>query len=92
MTTLGSSLFLDFPGDRWFLVSASNHSLAAEVGVCPLDEDFGDLSSLLDPVICELLVGDLSLIPGETKEKKKPRGIVSGVPGDIGGVLTRTAS
>ena len=39
-----------------------------------------------------LLAGDLVSGPGEFTSKKKPRGIISGLSGDIGGVVIRVAS
>lgn len=94
LPSFGKSFLVDFPGDNGCAGSVSHHSRGPEVGVSRLDESFGETTeSLLDPVPGERLpAGDLLCRPDGVNEEKKPRGIVSGVPGDIGGVLIRLAS
>lgn len=78
----GKGLLISFPGERGCFAS-SHHSRDDEFGVFR-PEVFGDnFASLLDPLSAGVR-GDIV--------KKKPRGIVSGVLGDIGGVLIRLAS
>jgi len=93
LLSLGQSLLVDLPSDDGCAGSASHHSRRPEVAVSPCAECTRDLEPWTDSVVGEQLpAGDLLCRPGGIITEKKPRGIVSGVPGDIGGVLTRLAS